>query len=414
MLRSLAAAVLVLSSLLVQEVQVDGAGQQPDSRTAALEAERAERAQSLRAYEPGKLEKWMLWFENADPIGKIAPYNGFYLQYGFRWKPVGGGIGVGGGWRHDLFNRQTRLLLGAGISTRNYQMLQADFSAPYLARNKVELGTSIVYRHNPQEDFWGLGNDTLNEDRVSFGVDYTHVEGRAIVRPKPWLLAGTRIGRLDGTVGRGTDGRFPSIEERYTDATAPGLAEQPAFAYGEVFGAVDYRDQPDNTRDGGFYSLTWREYSDLDFDRYSFRSVDMLVQQFVPIFDKKRVFAVQARLQSVATDEGAGQQVPFYFKPTMGGSTSQRGFNDYRFRDDAVVYFNAEYRWEAFSGLDMALFSDWGAVAPNIGRLKLSQLKNAYGIGFRFNTAKAVLFRVDIGFGGGEGTRYFFKFSPAF
>jgi hypothetical protein len=412
MSRSLAAAVLVLSSFVVNAEA--GQEPEPDSRTAALEAERVKRATDLRAYEPGKLEKWMLWFENADPIGKIAPYNGFYLQYGFRWKPVGGGVGVGGGWRHDLFSRNTRLVLGAGISTRNYQMLMADFSAPYLARNKVEVGTSIVYRHNPQEDFWGIGNESLNDDRVSFGVDYTHVEARAIVRPKPWLQGGTRIGRLDGSLGRGTDPRFPSIEERYTDATAPGLAEQPAFGYAEIFGAVDYRDQPDNTRDGGFYSLTWREYSDLDFDRYSFRAVDLLAQQFVPIFDKKRVFAVQARLQSAAVEEGAGQQVPFYFKPTMGGSTSQRGYNDYRFRDDAVVYFNAEYRWEAFSGLDMALFSDWGTVAPNIGRLKLGQLKNAYGIGFRFNTAKSVLFRVDIGFGGGEGTRYFFKFSPAF
>ncbi len=62
----------------------------------------------------------------------------------------------------------------------------------------------------------------------------------------------------------------------------------------------------------------------------------------------------------------------------------------------------------------MALFSDWGTVAPNVGQLKLSELKNAYGIGFRFNTARSVLFRVDIGFGGGEGIRYFFKFSTAF
>ena len=126
---------------------------------------------------------------------------------------------------------------------------------------------------------------------------------------------------------------------------------------------MDYRDEKDNARAGGLYSLSWREYSDLDFDRYSFRAVDLLLQQFFPIFDKKRVFAIQGRLQSAATDSGAGQTVPFYFKPTLGGSTSHRGFNDFRFRDDAVVYLNAEYRWETFSGLDMALFSDWGTVA---------------------------------------------------
>jgi Omp85 superfamily domain len=385
-----------------------------ETREATLEQQRAEKAQTLHPYRPGKLEKWMLWFEDVDPIRKLAPHDGFYLQYGFRWKPVGGGVGVGGGWRHDLFNRNARLVLGAGISTRNYQMLMADFSLPYLVSNKVEVGGLVLYRHNPQEDYWGLGQNSLEDDRVSFKVDYHNFEGRAIVRPVPWLEAGTRIGRLDGTIGHGTDGRFPSIEERFTDATAPGLDAQPDYSYAEVFGAVDYRDQDDNARQGGFYSLSWREYSDLDFDRYSFRLVDLLLQQFFPIFDKKRVFAVQARLQSAATDNGAGQQVPFYFKPTMGGSTSHRGFNDYRFRDDAVTYFNAEYRWEAFSGLDMALFSDWGTVAPNIGRLKLSQLQNAYGVGFRFNTYRTVLFRVDIGFGGGEGVKYFFKFSKAF
>ncbi len=384
-----------------------------DTREAALEQIRSEKAAALSEYTPKKLEKWMLWVEDAKPFEKLAPHDGFYLQYGFKWKPTGGGLGVGGGWRHDLFNRNARLVLGAGISTRNYQMLQADFSLPYLLRNRLEIGGHAVYRHNPQEDFWGVGADSLKDNRVSYKVDYTNYEGRAIVRPVAWYEVGTRFGRLDGTIGRGTDSRFPSIEDLFTDADAPGLAQQPDYSYAEVFTVVDYRDQDDNARDGGFYSLTWREYSDLDFNLYSFRAVDLMLQQFVPIFDKKRVFAVQAALQSAAVDEGAGQQVPFYFKPTLGGSTSHRGYNDYRFRDDAVVYVNAEYRWEAFSGLDMALFYDWGSVAPNIDALKLNDMKHAYGIGFRFNTTRTVLYRVDIGFGG-DGVQAFFKFSKAF
>jgi hypothetical protein len=81
---------------------------------------------------------------------------------------VGGGVGVGGGWRHDLFSRNARLALGAGISTRNYQMLMADFSLPYLLENKLEVGGYVVYRHNPQEDFWGLGNDSLRTTASAF------------------------------------------------------------------------------------------------------------------------------------------------------------------------------------------------------------------------------------------------------
>ncbi len=39
-----------------------------DTREAMLEQQRAEKAKSLEPYKPGKLEKWMLWFEDADPL----------------------------------------------------------------------------------------------------------------------------------------------------------------------------------------------------------------------------------------------------------------------------------------------------------------------------------------------------------
>ena len=142
--------------------------------------------------------------------------------------------------------------------------------------------------------------------------------------------------------------------------TAPGLARSPISATPSSSPRSTIATRRTTRATAASTRPAWREYSDLDFNRYSFRAVDLLAQQFVPIFDKKRVFAVQAavRQRRIA---GSGQQVPFYFKPTLGGSNQLRGYNDYRFRDDAVVYFNAEYRWEAFSGLDMALFYDWGS-----------------------------------------------------
>ena len=383
-----------------------------DTREAALEQQRAEKAKQVEPYNPGKLERALLWYKEVNPVEKLAPHNGFYLQYGFQFKPVGSGLGLGGGYRHDLFHRNARIDLGAGITLRNYQMLLADFSLPYIADNRFELGVHALYRHNPQEDFWGIGPDSLNDDRVSYRVNFTNYEVRAIARPVPWLEAGTHVGWLSGSIGPGTDTRFPTIEDVFTDADAPGLAAQPDYRYADLYGAIDYRDQKGNARAGGYYSVTWRRYADLDFDLYNFREIDAVVQQFVPIFDKKRVFAVQGRLMSAAPDDG--QQVPFYFQPTVGGSTSLRSYNDFRFRDETGVYFNFEYRWEAFSALDMALFYDLGAVAPEVDDLRLSNLKDGYGIGFRFNTYKSVLYRIDIGFGGADGVRYFFKFSKAF
>lgn len=383
-----------------------------DTREAALEQQRAEKAKQVEPYKPGKIERALLWYQEVDPVQKLAPHNGFFLQYGYQFKPVGSGLGMGGGYRHDLFHRNARIDLMAGVTLRNYQMLLADFSLPYIADSRFELGVHALYRHNPQEDFWGIGPDSLNDDRVSYRVNFTNYEVRAIARPVAWLEAGTHVGWLSGSIGPGTDTRFPTIEDVFTDADAPGLAAQPDYRYADLYGAIDYRDQKGNARAGGFYSVTWRRYADLDFDLYNFREIDAVVQQFVPIFDKKRVFAVQGRLMSTTPDNG--QQVPFYFQPTVGGSTSLRSYNDFRFRDETGVYFNLEYRWEAFAALDMALFYDLGSVAPEVGDLRLSNLKEGYGIGFRFNTYKSVLYRIDIGFGGADGVRYFFKFSKAF
>jgi outer membrane protein assembly factor BamA len=383
-----------------------------DTRAALLEKQRAEKAAALSPYEPGKLEKWMLWYEERRLLERLSPHDGFYVEYGYNNKVVGSGFGVGTGFRHDLFDRRARVDLGAGITYRNYQMARADFSLPYLADERFEVGARVLYQHHPQEDFWGLGMDSREDNRVSFNADYTDLQARAVARPVGWLQGGVRFGRMSPDIGPGKDKRHPSIEERFSDLDAPGLLEQPAFSYSELFGTIDYRDQPDNARAGGYYSVRWRKYNDSDLDRYGFAEVDLHAQQFFPLWDKKRVFAVQGRL--ISTDPETGHEVPFYFKPTVGGSNSLRSFSDYRFRDSKVLFVNAEYRWEAFSGLDMALFYDRGIAAPEFDDLSLADAEDAYGIGLRFNTYKTVWMRLDVGFGGPEGIKYFFKFSKAF
>ena len=51
----------------------------------------------------------MIYYERNNPLAKLAPRNGFYIQYGYTGKPVGSGIAVGGGWRHDVLHRNGRI-----------------------------------------------------------------------------------------------------------------------------------------------------------------------------------------------------------------------------------------------------------------------------------------------------------------
>ena len=402
----------IAGAALAVALATPGAVMAQDSRAASLEKLRADKAAALQPYEPGALERALLFVEREDPLGKIAPHNGFFVKYGYTGKPVGSGIGAGVGYRHDLFERQARVAVELGGTWRRYRMIRGDFSLPRLAGGRLELGVTGIDRHDPQEDFYGLGPASAKGDRVSFLFDRREFQGRAVVNPGGGFHIGVRTGRVAAQLGAGSDRRFPSIEERFSDAGAPGLTSQPDFSYNDLFAVFDRRDQPGNPRAGGLYGFTWRRYSDQDFDRYGFRLFEADLQHFFPIFDKKRVFAVRGRV--VTTSADPGQVVPFYFRPTLGGSDSLRSVSDYRFRDTNMLAVNVEYRWEAFSGLDMALFTDFGKVASSRRELDFDNLEHAHGVGFRFNTYKDVFLRVDLALAGAEAPRLFFKFSKAF
>ena len=383
-----------------------------DTRIAALEQQRAEKAKQVQPYRPGRIEKLLLYIERVDPLAKLSPHDGFFVRYGYTGKPLGAGVGLSAGYRHDLFDRTARMLVEAGASMRKYRMVRGDFSLPYLAGDRVEVGLEATYRHDPQEDFYGLGPASLESDRVNFLYNRTELQGRAILKPVPGLQMGARFGRINPELGTGSDSRFPSIEESFGEADAPGLTAQPDFSHVGLFGVFDNRDERGNARAGGYYELIWRQYSDLDLDLHNFQGFYADAQHFFPIFDKKRVFALRGRVLTTSPKEG--QTVPFYMRPTIGGNDTVRSFADFRFRDNNAVAFNLEYRWEATSWLDMALFADWGKVAAQAGNLDFRDLERAYGIGFRLNSSKTVFFRADIALWGGETPRYFLKFNKAF
>ena len=383
-----------------------------DTRAELLARQRADKATQLQPYKPAGIEKALLFVEDSRIVKRLSPRNGFFIQYGYTGKPVGSGTAFGAGWRHDLFDGHARVVLEGGQSFRGYRMTRADLSMPRLFGEKLEIGVEGSYNRFSQEDFYGLGFDSERDARANFSFRSPGIQLRAMVTPVSWLNAGVRGGWMGVQVGAGTDDRFPSVTDRFNAPTAPGLTEQPDFSYTDLFTTLDTRDQPGNARAGSYVGVLWRRYNDLDLDRYNFDRVDVDAQQFLPIFDKKRVIALRVQLWTTAAEDG--QFVPFYFQPTLGGSTSLRSASDFRYRDQNVLATTIEYRWEAFSGLDMALFSDIGTVADSFGELSLGDAKGAYGVGLRFNTYKAVFFRVDVAGGGSDGVHLFIKFSKAF
>src|SRR4030095_4650259 len=96
------------------------------------------------------------------------------------------------------------------------------------------------------------------------------------------------------------------------------------------------------------------------------------LQQYVPLPDRYRTIALHARANF--TDARSGQEVPFYFQPTLGGAQALRGFREFRFQDRNSLLLTGEYRWEAWWALDGAVFVDAGTVAAERRGLSLPNL----------------------------------------
>ena len=381
------------------------------SRRELLIAERETKAKSLAPYTPTRLEKTLLWMEDSQFVTRwFDPYEGWYMKFGGLTK--GGGLGYGPGYRNWIFGEQALFQTWFVGSFRNYWFVTSELLLPKLADGKFEVGAHGYLRYWPRERYYGLGRDSAVGDRTSFLREGWEVRGDAAWKPVPILRIGGLTAFRTERIDEGKAPNYPSIETIFDESTAPGLEQQPDYWWSSAFIDLDYRDQPGNVRSGGHFRVSYDRWHDQQDYGFSYRDFRVEGLHAFPIFDKKRVFIARVVAQSL--DSPAGDAVPFYAMPTLGGSTTLRGYREFRFRDKNLFMLNGEYRWEAFSGMDMALFADWGDVAPTWDDIDWRHLKVDYGIGFRFNTSKTVFFRFDIATGAGEGVRYFVKYSRAF
>ena len=382
------------------------------TRAELLEQQRAERAKELRPYEPNKLERALLYMDEKRIIERLGQeLSGIYPRIG--GFTTGSGFAFGAGIRHRLPFQSFQVDASGAISTRGYKALDFRVHAPEIWHGHVEVEGSTRWWDYTQEDYFGLG-ESASGNRSTYRYEAFGASVVARVRPVPWFSFGDEVGYLRPIISAGTDNRFPTTEDQFTDEEAPGLTRQPRLVYTRAFVDFDYRDQPGNTRGGGRVLLQVGTGQDQDPSReFSYRRTDLEALHVFPIFDKKRQFAFRFAAAHVDPLNGGGR-VPFFLSPTLGGSQTIRSYRELRFRDATYVLLNAEYRWEAFSGLDLALFWDGGDVGTTIEDIQLNDFKTGWGFGLRFNTNRSVFMRIDAGFGGPEGARFFWKFGPAF
>jgi len=339
--------------------------------------------------------------------------------------PVIGGVGPGGGWGAGIgydapVPRPWHGGAKAIYTTNSYYVAEA--YAGYDGR-RGELEIFGRGRDMTRLDYFGPGPSSNLFDRTNFRLRDPVVGGHGKFRVSPSLAVGGRLEQLWPDVRAGRAPSIRSIEERFTEALAPGLAAQPRF--GRYQASLDL-DLPAGAGDA-FYQgtrsrLTYALYDGQDVPGYDFRRSDIEVKQTFASFIAHHRLTLSGWMSTSMTSNG--QEVPFYLQPTLGGKSAirsvhedrlgsdgtdatLRGYRNLRFRDRHLLLLQAEYRLPLWGPIDATVFADAGKVTGQRSDLDLTDLRRDFGFSLSVMKGWATAARVDVGFGSGEGTRVF-------
>jgi outer membrane protein assembly factor BamA len=369
------------------------------SRTEAVEERQAAKAKDLEPRQPPRGER--LFKRIQDEL--IDEPSGLYPLFGSVY--AGGGFALGAGYR-GYYGDNTHWDAKALYSIRNYRLVELSTDSWNHAGGRIDLHARAGWRDAPSVAFHGLGIDS-GKDAVGFALTQTYAGGEIALRPLADAHLKGGIAYEDYSIGA-SSGPRPTIETRFTAATAPALGLDPSYWHATASAGYDWRPSPGYARTGGLYELRYHRYvgGPDDFER-----VEGEVVQHVPLLRENYVLSLRGQVETILDDDAT---VPFYLLSTLGGSDTLRGYSSWRFRDRHAALTSAEFRWiPNRSALDVAVFYDAGMVAPRFDDLSMRRFTSDVGIGVRFHGPLSTPLRIEVA-SGREGVRLVLSGRAAF
>jgi hypothetical protein len=358
-----------------------------DSRADAIRQQQSDRQQQVspprKAAGERVLDRLEQWGLISGPPRGVYPWSGSIYP--------GSGVAFGGGVRLP-FGDDGAVNVMSGYSVGGSTIAQAGMSLPTFAGGRGIVSLAGRYIDATSVKYFGVGNDTSKDDQTRFGYSPTSTAARLDFEVTDQLTAGGEITYLQVDTSSGRTG--PSIEERFDPTDTPGLG-QPQFDFVTTSAGVAYdsRHRLGYGGRGGLYRANVTDYRDRGQGAYSFRSFEAEARQMIPILRGNWVVALRA--VATVTDVDAGKEVPYFLLPSVGGGSTLRGYDDFRFRDRNRLLMNAELRWTPSRFMDMALFYDAGKVEARRQDLDFDHLEDNYGIGMRLIGPRGYAFRVE-------------------
>lgn len=295
--------------------------------------------------------------------------------------------------------RPSQLQLG-GAYTFNKQLLFFLSYQLFLREGRREIFGELGY-YDYIYFYYGIGNETQQALEETYAVKFPRFRINFLEEVFPNFRAGLSY-------------KFDAYD--IIGLAENGLLEtnQPTgFEGGNIstLGAIlryDTRDNVNLPLNGWYATLTLEQNAKWLGSPFNFNRALLDVIKYIPVGNQQTI--------ALNTYTGVmGGQVPFQELLFIGGSRKGRGIIEGRFRDKALLLFQAAYRFPIFWRIRGAVFASSGRVGASYGQVWEGTHHLNYGAGLRFllNEKEQVQIRFDVGLGGDELGYYLF-FSDAF
>jgi len=325
---------------------------------------------------------------------------------------VGGSWGFGGGFFFQYAN----------IANSGY-LLQADFliftdldfkgglqlrSPPvvYVKDRPVAYRFRTRVRNRSDARFFGSGANSQESNRSFFTYDkfYGGVDWEILVFPSLGFTVPLEI--LTVSTGPSRDSISPSSQTIFPASELVGFNQRLTYL---VFGLdveYDTRNAKYTPNRGGYRAFRYARFQGLNTSDFNFNQFEIDIRQFFKLWSPHHVLALRNGWQF---QQG---NTPFYLLSLLDWNTLLRGFARGRFRDEAYVVFNFEYRFPIWDVLQGTLFVDTGKVFDGINNFNFDDWRYSVGGGISFFWRDLILMSFQAGYGG-EGAQLIFRLGPA-
>jgi hypothetical protein len=352
-----------------------------------------------------------------DDLPPDAPRDHRHLHYRVRFGSVGDGSGFGPGLElssAEILAKDFSVFVRAQPTLNRYLESGAGFRVHpggVDLRRGFMLELAGRYNARPREDFWGVGPQSLFDDRSTYYLQErgAHLEGYYHNGRK--FKAGVGVDYSASRVFEGKDARFPTTQAVF-GTSLPGLDTGGAALFGPyAYLQFDLRDITSSPRAGGFLRIEAASLDSVGRGDHGFMHYRVDSRAYLPIWTRRRIIAL--RLLGIFNDPKGGSAIPFFRLARLGDTETLRGYESFRFHARNALTGSVEYRMDLTGGLGAFFFTDIGQVFDRAEDLNRRNLHATWGGGFELKTKKSTFLRLYTA-RAGESSRFLFKLGSGF